>query len=114
MPLPAILTTLYTLLALLLPGAFKSDGWPAWVNGIVSGIIVTLFAAATVWAGGAFTGNVAADWALFTSAYAALLAGPFKPLDSWLQSALNLPFIHPAVVTPTMVIPSIKRPVHGG
>lgn len=96
MQLSDILIPLSSLAALLLPGILKADHWPDWVNGIIAAAVVALFAGATVWAGGQFTGNVAADWALFAAAYGALLAGPLRPLDSWLQSALNLPFLKPA------------------
>jgi len=33
---------------------------------------------------------------VFAAAYASLLAGPLKPLDTYLQSALNLPWVKPA------------------
>lgn len=96
MNLSDILITLSTLSALLLPGIFKRDGLEDWKNGLIAGAVVTIFAALSVWAGGQFTGNLVADWALFAAAYSALLAGPFAPLDSWLQSALNLPFLKPS------------------
>lgn len=87
-----------SIVALLLPGVLKSDGWPDWVNGLISGGIIAIFAGLSVWAGGNFSPDVLADWALFVAAYSALLAGPLKPLDSYLQSALNLPFLKPAPV----------------
>lgn len=95
MQLSDILIALSSLAALLLPGVFKRDGLADWKNGLIAGVIVALFAGLSVWAGGQFTGNLVADWALFAAAYSALLAGPFAPLDSWLQSALNLPFLKP-------------------
>ena len=96
MQLSDILIPLSSLAALLLPGVLKSDHLSDWLNGVIAAAIVALFAGASVWAGGQFTGNVAADWALFAAAYAALLGGPLKPLDQWLQSALTLPWIKPA------------------
>lgn len=98
MQLSEVLIPLSALAALVLPGILKADHWPDWLNGIIAAVVVALFAAATVWAGGQFTGNLAVDWAVFAAAYSALLAGPLKPLDSWLQSALNLPFLKPAPV----------------
>jgi hypothetical protein len=107
MQLPDILITLSSLAALLLPGLFKRDGLADWKNGLIAGFIVALFSALSVWAGGQFTGNLVADWALFAAAYSALLAGPFAPLDSWLQSALNLPFLKPAPAnSQTVRVPS--------
>jgi hypothetical protein len=96
MQLSDILIPLSSLAALLLPGLLKSDHLSDWLNGVIAAAVVAIFAAATVWAGGQFTGNLVADWALFAAAYSALLAGPLRPLDSWLQSALNLPFLKPA------------------
>ncbi len=101
MNLSDILIPLSSLAALLLPGILKRDAWAEakpWLNGIIAGAVVALLAALTVWAGGQFTGNVVSDWALFAGAYGALLAGPFAPLDQYLQSALNLPFLKPAPV----------------
>jgi len=103
MNLSDILIPLSSLAALLLPGVFKQDGLADWKNGLIAGFIVALFAALSVWAGGQFTGNLVADWALFAAAYSAMLAGPFAPLDSWLQSALNLPFLKPAPANPNPV-----------
>lgn len=96
MQLSDVLIPLSSLAALLLPGILKADHFSDWANGIIAAIVVALFAALTVWSGGQFTGNLAVDWALFAGAYSALLAGPLRPLDSWLQSALNLPFLKPA------------------
>jgi len=96
MQLSVILVPLSALAALLLPGILKADHFSAWVNGIIATAVVALFAGATVWAGGQFTGDLAADWALFAAAYASLLAGPLKPLDAYLQSALHLPWVKPA------------------
>jgi len=96
MQLSDVLIPLSSLAALLLPGVLKSDHLSAWLNGVIAAAIVALFAGLTVWAGGQFTGNLVADWALFVGAYSALLAGPLKPLDSWLQSALVLPWVKPA------------------
>lgn len=101
MQLSDILIPLSSLLAIILPGVLKNDAWAEtkpWLNGIISGLVVAIFAGLTVWAGGQFTGNLAADWALFAGAYGALLAGPFQPLDQWIQSALHLPFLKPAPV----------------
>lgn len=99
MQLSDILIPLSSLLAIILPGVLKNDAWAVskpWLNGIIAGAVVAIFAALTVWAGGQFTGDLVADWALFAGAYGALLAGPFAPLDSYLQSALHLPFLKPA------------------
>lgn len=96
MQLSDILIPMSSLAALLLPGVLKADHFSDWLNGIIAAAVVALFAGATVWAGGQFTGNLVADWALFAAAYSALLAGPLHPLDSWLQSALNLPWVKPA------------------
>jgi len=98
MSLTTILPIAISIVALLLPGVLKSDGWPDYVNGLISGGVVALFAGLAVWAGGNFSPDVLADWALFVAAYGALLAGPLKPLDQYLQSALTLPFLKPAPV----------------
>lgn len=108
-----ILIPLSSLAALLLPGILKADHFSAWANGIIATVVVALFAGATVWAGGQFTGNVAADWALFAAAYSALLSGPLAPLDKWLQSALNLPWVKSAQanVAPTAIpLPQVPPP----
>lgn len=96
MQLSTIIIPLSVILAVILPGIFKADHWPDWLNGLIAGAVVAIMAALTVWAGGQFTGDLVADWALFAGAYGALLAGPFAPLDSYLQSALHLPFLKPA------------------
>lgn len=101
MYLSDLLISLSSLLAIILPGVLKNDAWAEtkpWLNGLIAGAVVVLFAALTVWAGGKFTGDLVADWALFAGAYGALLAGPFAPLDQYLQSALHLPFLKPAPV----------------
>lgn len=108
MQLSDVLIPLSSLAALLLPGVLKADHFSAWINGVIATVVVALFAGLTVWAGGQFTGNVAADWALFAAAYSALLAGPLRPLDQWMQSALNLPWVKPAPVNanPVRVAPT--------
>jgi len=106
MQLSTILIPLSSLAALLLPGLLKADHFSAWINGVIAAVVVAVFAAATVWAGGRFSPNLAADWAVFAAAYSALLAGPLAPLDSWLQSALNLPWVKPAPATNPVRIPT--------
>lgn len=117
MQLSTILPILCGLAALTFPGIAKSDRLAAWQNGIIAGVLVAGLSGATVWAGGHITNNVVEDWTLFTTAYAALLAGPLSPLDSYLQSALNLPFLKPApananpVRVPTaLVMPQTDKP----
>lgn len=113
MQLSAILIPLSTLAALLLPGLLKADHWPEWLNGLIAGAVVAIFAGLSVWAGGQFTGDLAADWALFAAAYGALLAGPFKPLDQWIQSSLHLPFLPkpaPANANPVRVPTALVMP----
>lgn len=117
MQLSDILIPLSALAAILLPGLFKRDGLADWQNGLIAGFIVALFSALSVWAGGQFTGNLVADWALFAAAYSALLAGPFAPLDSYLTSALNLPFLkqapvnaNPVRVPTAIVLPKNQQP----
>lgn len=112
-----ILVPLSALIAMVLPGILKSDHWADWINGIIAGVVVALFAALSVWAGGQFSNNLVVDWALFAAAYSALLAGPFAPLDSYLQSALNLPFLKPAPANPNpvrvptaLVMPQTDKP----
>lgn len=107
MQLSTILPIAISLVALLLPGILKQDGFAAWINGLISGAVVAIFAALAVWAGGNFSPDVLADWALFVAAYSALLSGPLQPLDAFLQSALTLPFIKPAPVNANPVrVPS--------
>lgn len=96
MSLSTILPIAISIVALLLPGILKQDGFAAWINGLISGVVVAVFAGLAVWAGGNFSPDVLADWALFVAAYSALLSGPLQPLDAFLQSALTLPFIKPA------------------
>lgn len=100
MSLTTLLPIAISIVALLLPSILKSDGWPDYVNGLISGGVVAVFAALAVWAGGAFSPDVLADWALFVAAYGALLSGPLKPLDHYLQSTLFLPFLKPRPANP--------------
>lgn len=99
MQLSTLIPIAISIVALVLPGLLKNDAWALtkpWLNGLISGAVIAVFAALAVWAGGNFSPDVLADWALFVAAYSALLAGPLKPLDQFLQSALNLPFLKPA------------------
>lgn len=93
MDISLILPVVLSAAALVLPGILKSDGWPDWANALVAGAVVALFAGLTVWSGGRWTSNVYADWALFATAYSALLAGPLKGLDEALTRGVNLPFL---------------------
>lgn len=95
MALTNILIGILTLLALSLPGIFKADRLADWQNGLIALAIVALFSFLTVLVGGRLTGNFATDWAAFAAAYSALLAGPARPLDDWLTSNFNLPFLKP-------------------
>lgn len=99
MQLSTLIPVAISIVALVLPGLLKNDAWALtkpWLNGLISGAVIAVFAGLAVWAGGNFSPDVLADWALFVAAYSALLAGPLKPLDEFLQSALNLPFLKPA------------------
>src|SRR5262249_17787861 len=115
MQLSTILPILLSIIALVLPGVLKSDAWALtkpWLNGLISGAVIAVFAAFAVWAGGNFSPDVLADWALFVAAYSALLSGPLAPLDQFLQSALNLPFLKPAPINsnPVRVPTAIVMP----
>lgn len=114
MQLSTLLPILISIIALILPGVLKSDAWALtkpWLNGLISGATIALFAGLAVWTGGNFSPDVLADWALFVAAYGALLAGPLKPLDEFLQSALNLPFLKPPPANPYPVRMPTQSPV---
>lgn len=98
-----IVPIVLSLIALAAPGVLKRDTLADWQNGLLAGGTVAIFATLTVWSGGHITNNLAADWTLFATAYSAALAGPLAPLDSFLQSNLNLPFLKPAPANPQPV-----------
>lgn len=85
------LIAIFTVMALALPGVFKSDKLADWQNGTIALVVVALFSLLTVLVGGRLSGNVTADWALFAGIYGALLGGPGKPLDDWLMEHVHFP-----------------------
>lgn len=89
--------------ALTLPGILKNDRLnPAW-NGILAGLAVILFAFLTALSGGKLTGNLWQDTGILAGLFSAALAGPLKPLDSFLQSAIRIPGLHPAPAAPSLL-----------
>lgn len=101
--LAVALPGLTSLLALTLPGVLKNDRFPAWLNGLLAFLAVGVFALVTLVAGGKLTGNFSADWVLLVAAFSSALAGPLRPLDAFLQSAVRIPLLHPpAQVTALM------------
>lgn len=93
MQLSVLLPILISIVALILPGLLKSNHFPEWANSLIAGGTIAILAGLTVWAGGQFTPDIWADWGLFVAAYSALLAGPLKSLDIYLEK-IKLPF-HP-------------------
>lgn len=109
--LSTIIPILLSLIALAAPGILKRDTLADWQNGLIAGVTVAAFASLTVWSGGHITNNLAADWTLFATAYSAALAGPLAPLDSYLQSNLNLHWLKPAPVTPAPLPTPVAIPL---
>lgn len=103
MPLNTLLPVLISIVALILPGLLKYYHLEDWKNSVITLVVTSGLAVLSVWAGGQFTNDVWADWALFVASYNALLAGPLKSLDMYLEK-IKLPF-HPApiVVESTLV-----------
>lgn len=115
MSLTTIIPILLSLIALATPGILKRDTLADWQNGLLAGGTVAIFASLTVWSGGHITNNLAADWTLFATAYSAALAGPLAPLDSYLTSNLNLPWLKPAPINsnPVRVPVALTMPAPG-
>jgi hypothetical protein len=81
------LMSLIGLCGLMLPGILKQLNSAEWLKGIIAGVVVAAASAGEVLLGGKITGNTSADFALFAAAFSALLAGPLKPLDSYLTES---------------------------
>jgi hypothetical protein len=103
MPLNAILPTIISIVALILPGLLKYYRLPDWANSLIAGSTIAILAGLAVWTGGQFSPDIWADWGLFVAMYSSLLAGPLKALDVYLQK-VRLPF-HPGpgIVDSTLV-----------
>ena len=99
----AALPWLTSFFAVTLPGALKNDRLNPAANGLLAGIAVVGFAFLTALAGGKLTGNLLQDTGILAGIFSAALAGPLKPLDAYLQSAIRIPLLHPpAPVTALM------------
>lgn len=84
------LTFLLPVLGCILPGLIKNDGRSPAVNSAIATGIVLVVAVLQTWIAGQLGINPYLDFPLVLTSMSALLAGPFKPLDTYLQSNLGL------------------------
>lgn len=94
-----LLPILLAAISMVLPGVFKADHFPDWVNGLIALALIALFSYLTALTDGQLVGgDFATNWAVTAGIFSALLAGPAQPLDNWLQTHAVLPILKPAPV----------------
>lgn len=100
----ALLSAILPMLGVALPGIFKQDKLTPQINGLIATVIVVAFSALQAWSEGQLhLINPWIDFGLVLAGIAALLSGPFKPTDLYLQSNIGLGTskqTSPAPITP--------------
>lgn len=87
----AFLTAVLPVIGIILPGIIKSDGLSDQRNSVFTFIILLVFGGAQAWSANQLTGvNPWLDLLAVEAAMASILAGPFKPIDQYLQSNIGL------------------------
>lgn len=84
-----LLTVLLPVCGVVLPGILKKNHYPNWLNGLIAGVVVIVCAAGTAFARGQFGPDLAQNFLIVVAAISALLAGPLKGLDEFLQAHVN-------------------------
>jgi hypothetical protein len=82
----SLLLVLLPLLGLILPGVLKQDKFSPLMNSVIAGIVVVLFSGATAYTKDQFGPNFFLDAGIVLAGISALLGGPLRGLDSFLQS----------------------------
>jgi hypothetical protein len=101
----SLLLIILPLLGLILPGILKQDKFSPLANSVISGIVVVLFSGATAYTKDQFGPNFFLDAGIVLAGISALLSGPLKGLDAFLQSNVfalisqQLPMIEHAVAS---------------
>ena len=80
-----ILMIILPILGLTLPGILKQDHYSPQANAIISGVILALTSAATAYTKDQFGPNFFIDAGVVLAGMSALLAGPLRGLDVYLQ-----------------------------
>ena len=99
----SILLIILPLLGLTLPGVLKQDKFSPLANSVIAGIVVVVFSGATAYTKDQFGPNFFIDAGVVLAGISALLSGPLKGLDAYLQGNVfaliqqQLPVIEQAV-----------------
>ena len=108
----SILALILPFLGVFLPGILKQDKLTPQTNSAIAFAVVVIVSAAQAWAAGKIGVNPYLDFAAVLGGISALLAGPFKSLDQYMQSNVGFgaksgttPPTQPAEPTP-IILPS--------
>ena len=96
----AALTAILPIIGVMLPGIFKSDGLSKEVNSLIAFALIVLISGIQAWCAGQIGINPFLDFPVVMAGISALMAGPFKPLDQWLQGHIKLVMTPPAKAAP--------------
>jgi hypothetical protein len=91
MVIPQYLVILLPLIVSAASGWFTEVKLPSWANAIITGIIVLVSALAWALLGQKLSGDLVANFVVVASYCAALVAGPLRPLEQYLQIKLPSP-----------------------
>ena len=100
-----ILIIILPFLGLTLPGVLKQDKYQPWVNSVIAGLIVVLASVTTAYTKDQFGPNFFVDAGVVLAGISALLAGPLRNLDAFLQGNVftliqkELPLIAPSLAS---------------
>ena len=110
----SLLTILIPAIGTILPGVLKQNHYPAWLNSLIAGLVVLIAAVATAYTKDQIDSNFVQDAFIVGTLIAAMLAGPFKDLDAYLQAYVAIfssakpvaaipttPVVYPATIQPT-------------
>jgi len=86
----AALTAILPVIGVILPGIIKSDGQSDQNNSLITFVILLAFGGVQAWSAGYIGTNPWLDFVAVEAAMAALLGGPLKPLDEYLQTNIGL------------------------
>jgi len=84
------LTILLPVIGVGLPGIFKQDGLSPQINSLIAFVLVLVVAGVQAWAAGQLGINPFLDFPLVAGVMSALLAGPLRQLDEYMQSNVGL------------------------
>lgn len=85
----ALIITILPILGSVLPGILKKDSYPPQANALIAAVVVVAASAGTAYAKDQLGPSFVEDLFIVMVGISAILAGPLKGLDEFLQARVN-------------------------